>query len=211
MVVLLIIVIFMCLGEEVNSGSFYSAILATLLKSRFWCEISHLGWRGSKYDSWLGLAYRQPVCSLWFNLKFLKLILPQNSLILEHFLRKCYHTLAGTTLQGSTILRSLVYTSSSFLLQSSNLKYPVTLAVWYISPALWLLSFSHSVMSRALQPHGLQHARLPCPSPSPGAWSNSCPLSRWCPPIISSSVIPFSSCLQTFPAPGSFQMIGLFT
>ena len=64
--------------------------------------------------------------------------------------------------------------------------------------------FSHSVVSDSLRPHGLQHARLPCPSPTPGACSNSCPLSRWCHPTISSSVVPFSSCLQSFPASGFF-------
>ena len=63
--------------------------------------------------------------------------------------------------------------------------------------------FNHSVVSDFLQPHGLQHARLPCPSPSPGACSNSCPLSRWCHPTIPSSVTPFFSCLQPFPASGS--------
>ena len=66
--------------------------------------------------------------------------------------------------------------------------------------------FSHSVMSNSLPPHGLQHARLPCPSPTPRACSNSCPSNRWCHPNISSSAIPFSSCLQSFPALGSFQM-----
>ena len=60
-------------------------------------------------------------------------------------------------------------------------------------------------------PHGLQHTRLPCPSPSPGACSNSCPLSQWCPSTISSSVAPFSSCLQSFLASGSFPMSWLFT
>ena len=70
--------------------------------------------------------------------------------------------------------------------------------------------FSHSVMSNSLWPYGLQHPRLPCPSPTPGICSNSCPLSRWCHPNISSSVIPFSSCLQSFPASGSFQMSQLF-
>ena len=59
----------------------------------------------------------------------------------------------------------------------------------------------------SLQPHGLQHARLPCPSPIPGAYSNSCPSSRWCHPTISSSVIPFSSCLQSFPASGSNESV----
>ena len=66
--------------------------------------------------------------------------------------------------------------------------------------------FSRSVMSDSLWPHGLQHARLPCPSPTPGACSNSCPLSQWCHPTISSSVVPFSSCPQSFPASGPFPM-----
>ena len=65
-------------------------------------------------------------------------------------------------------------------------------------------------MSNALRPHGLQHVRLPCPSPTPGACSNSCPLSQRSHPTISSSVIPFSSCPQSFPASQSFQMSQLF-
>ena len=73
-----------------------------------------------------------------------------------------------------------------------------------------LLLFSRSVMSDSLWPHGLQHARLPCPSPTPGACSDSCPLSQWCYPTISSSVVPFSSCPQSFPASGSFPMSQLF-
>ena len=72
------------------------------------------------------------------------------------------------------------------------------------------MQFSRSVVSDSLRPHGLQHAMLPCPWPTPGAYSDSCPLSRWCHPTISSSVIPFSSCLQSFPALGSFQMIQFF-
>ena len=70
--------------------------------------------------------------------------------------------------------------------------------------------FSRSVMSDSLWPHGLQHDRLPCPSPTPRAYSNSCPSSRWCHPTISSCVIPFSSCPQSFPASGSFPMSWLF-
>ena len=73
-----------------------------------------------------------------------------------------------------------------------------------------LLFFSSSVMSDSLQPHGRQHARLSCPSPSPRACSNSCPLSWWCHPTISSSDIPFFSCLQSFPASGSFPLSQLF-
>ena len=73
------------------------------------------------------------------------------------------------------------------------------------------LQFSCSVKSDSLRPHGLQHARLPCPSPTPGACSNSCPWSRWCHPTISSCVVPFSSCLQSFPTSGSFPMSQFFT
>ena len=72
------------------------------------------------------------------------------------------------------------------------------------------VQFSRSVVSDSLQPHELQHARPPCPSPSPGVHSDSCPLSRWCHPAISSSVVPFSSCPQSFPVSGSFQISQLF-
>ena len=65
-------------------------------------------------------------------------------------------------------------------------------------------------MSDSLRPDGLQHTRPPCPSPNPRVYANSCPLSQWCHPTISSSVVPFSSCLQSFPASGSFQMSQLF-
>ena len=71
------------------------------------------------------------------------------------------------------------------------------------------VQFSCSVMPDSLQPYELQHARPPCPSPTPRVYPNSCPLSRWCHPTISSSVVPFS-CLQSFPASGSFQMSQLF-
>ena len=76
--------------------------------------------------------------------------------------------------------------------------------VWYS------VQFSRSVMSNSLRTHGMQHTRPPCPSPTPGVYSNSCPLSRWCHPTISSSVVPFS-CLQAFPASGSFKMSQFFT
>ena len=72
------------------------------------------------------------------------------------------------------------------------------------------VQFSHSFVSDSLQPHGLQHARPPCPSPTPGVHPNPCPLSWWCHTTISSSVVPFSSCLQSFPASGSFQMSQFF-
>ena len=81
----------------------------------------------------------------------------------------------------------------------------------HVCTCLILLLFSWSVISDSLWPHGLQHARLPCPSSSPGTCSNSCPSNQWCHPTILSSVIPFSSCLQSFPASGSFPMSWLFT
>ena len=72
------------------------------------------------------------------------------------------------------------------------------------------VQFSRSVVSDSLRPHELQHASPPCPSPTPGVYSNSCPMSRRCHPTISSSVIPFSSCPQSLPASGSFPVSQLF-
>ena len=79
-----------------------------------------------------------------------------------------------------------------------------------ISSQPWMhpFQFSRSVVSNSLQPHGLQHARLPCPSPTPSTYSNSCPSHWWCHPTVSSSVVPLSSCLQSFPASGSFPKVG---
>ena len=78
---------------------------------------------------------------------------------------------------------------------------------WNISS----VQFSYSVMSDSLQSHEPEHTRPPCPSPTPGVHPNSCSLSWWCHPTISSSVVPFSSCLQSFPTSGSFQKSQLFT
>ena len=98
------------------------------------------------------------------------------------------------------------YTTSSSLGKKSSLK-----KVLYLPPPIPSVQFSCSVMSNSFQPHGLQHAMLPCSSPTPGAYSNSCPSSQWCHPTILSSVNPFSSCLQSFPASGSFPMSQIFT
>ena len=82
--------------------------------------------------------------------------------------------------------------------------------MWNRCVSLYAVQFSRSVVSDSLWPHGLQHTRLSCPSPTPRACSNSYPLSQWCHPTISSSVVPFSSCLQSFPASGSFQISQFF-
>ena len=79
------------------------------------------------------------------------------------------------------------------------------------TPQVLSVQFSHSVTFSFLRPHGLQYTRSLCPSPNTRAYSNSCPSSQWCHPTISSSVIPFSSHLQSFPASGSFQMSQIFT
>ena len=79
-----------------------------------------------------------------------------------------------------------------------------------IQPGLSSVQFSHSVVSDSLQTHELQHARPPCPSPTSGVHSNSCPSRRWCHPAISSSVVPFSSCPQSIPASESFPIGQLF-
>ena len=86
----------------------------------------------------------------------------------------------------------------------------IIVLVWGIHTQYDSVQFSHSVVSNALQPHEPQHARSPCPSPTVGVYPNSCPLSQWCHPTISSSVIPFSSCPQSLPATRSFQMSHLF-
>ena len=90
--------------------------------------------------------------------------------------------------------------------------FPDEISVWSVDhkvpclPGVDSVQFSCSVISDSLRPHELQHARLPCPLPTPRAYSNSCLSSQWCHPAISSSVVPFPSCLQSFPATGSFLM-----
>ena len=85
------------------------------------------------------------------------------------------------------------------------------ICITYLNTELISVQFSHSVVSDSLWPHELQHARPPCPSPTPGVHANSCPSSRWCHPAISSSLVPFSSCPQSLPASESFPMSQLFT
>ena len=101
--------------------------------------------------------------------------------------------------------------TNKFLLYSTGNSVQRYVAAWMGGQFRWKsVQFSRSVMSDSFRPHELQQARLLCPSPTPRAYSNSCPLSQSCHPTISSSVIPFSSCLQSFPASGSFPMSYFF-
>ena len=97
-----------------------------------------------------------------------------------------------------------------YLQQNNAIGNKIMQQVSQLCTSLYSVQFSHSVVSNSLRTHGMQHARPPCLLPIPGVYSNSCPSSRWCYPTISSSVIPFSSCLQPFPTSGSFQMSQLF-
>ena len=106
----------------------------------------------------------------------------------------CYYIIVEQNLNTNTWILKIFFKIKNFLLKYS----------WFISS----VQFSRSVVSDSLQPHEPQHARPPCPTPR--VYPNPCPLSWWCHPAISSSVLPFSSCPQSFPASGSFQMSQLF-
>ena len=106
---------------------------------------------------------------------------------------------------------SVIGSNFGYMTQSGRIRtlcYNIYILVTQVFSS-FLFSSVHSIMSDSLWPHGLQHTRLPCPSLTPGTCSNSC-LSQWCHPTISSSVVPFSSCLQFFPASGSFPMSPFF-
>ena len=107
----------------------------------------------------------------------------------------CSHEIKRHLLLGRKLMTNL-----DSILRSSDITLPSKVHLVKFS----LVQFSHSVVSNSLQPHELKHTRAPCLSATHGVYSNSCPLNRWCHPTISFSVIPFSSCLQSFPTPGSF-------
>ena len=119
---------------------------------------------------------------------------------------KCPLTAVWITRPGSSIKQRLFSLEKE---GNSDIRYNWDRPLRY--HAKWIVQFGRSVTSNSLQPHGLQHARPPCPSPTLGVYPNSCPLSQWCHPTISSSVVSFSSRPQFFPASGSFQMSQLFT
>ena len=126
-----------------------------------------------------------------------------------------------TDMAGNIAFLSLsgkyVYFNDSQMFQKVNKKFRnlnnkriYSVTSLYVQRYGVLVQFIRSVVSDSLRPHELQHARPPCPSPTPGVHPYPCPLSRWCHPIISSSVVPFSSCPQSFLASGSCQMSQFF-
>ena len=121
----------------------------------------------------------------------------------------CMHVykLVGVLLHWNNMI---LYLHNSFMLRDSKGCTYTIISIFEKSLEAKGVLFSCLIMSDSLQPHGLQHTRLPCPSPSPRAHSNSCPLSWWCHPTVSSSVVPFPSHLQSFPASGSFPVSQLF-
>ena len=129
-------------------------------------------------NSWSSYNWPDPSC--WGTIPDISLCWPSGAIVLKEI---------PTSLQGW--IASLPIVSISCQCTSCEVQF-------------YSVQFSCSAVSNSLKPHGLQHARPPCPSPTPGVHSNSCPLSQWCHPTISSSVFPFSSCLQSFPTSGSF-------
>ena len=137
-------------------------------------------------------------------------------------LKECWEVPCHSTSGDPTGKRSQAASQFWGWLQNCSSRFPrVILGRKLVASSIWAnwssdlcsrikLQFSWTVVSDSLRPYGLQHARLPCLSPTPGACSNSCPLSRWCHPAISSAVVPFSSCLQSFIASGSFPVSQFF-
>ena len=129
------------------------------------------------------------------------------SLILLHLNFHLEYILMERTRQGFSFYlfqNSVLWTEGCFEGRMCSISW---LPLWFQG---CISQFSGSVVSDSLWPHGLQHARPSCPSPTPGVYPDSCPLSQWCHPTISSSVVPFSSCPQSFQTSGSFQMSQLF-
>ena len=147
---------------------------------------------------------------------------PQSCLIRHIHLNSCQPTTTSSNI-STTFCRELFHNhqeaENAFqprvhrIPKHRFLRYGNKQSYFLLAKMCWLFSsvqLSHSSMSYSLRPHESQHARPPCPSPTPGVYPNPCPLSQWCHPTISSSVIPFSSCPQSFPALGSFPMSQLF-
>ena len=207
------------------SGVFSSTMV---WKNRFFHTLPSL-WSNFHIHTWLlektiALTFVRKVMSLLFNMlsSFVIDFLPRSKCLLISWLQSpSIVILEPRKIKSVTV--SIISPSICHEVMGPN---AMILVYWMLSfkPAFSLSSFtlikrlfqsvsqfSHSVMSDSLRPHGLQHARLPCTSPTPRVYSKSCPSSQWCHPTMpSSSVVSFSSCFQSFPASGSFQMSQFF-
>ena len=165
-------------------------IIVTIVNTWYWC-LKVAGSRSSAFTTHIHTK-NQP-CD-WMNVQVILILVtfPQCICIWNH--------------------QNVYLNIHNYCLSYSSIKFwkPVLQHYYLFRNNLSSVQFCHSVVSNSLQPHEPQHARPPCPSPTPGVHPNPCPLSRWCHPIISSSVIPFSSCPQSFPASGSFPVSQLF-
>ena len=153
---------------------------------------SQLRWTESKYPT-LCPRIGNPFCNLW--------------IWILHHLQGWNHYNLSHVMGLLSLQRRVSIKKASLIPMVMKWKYFCN-----VISKRWISSVqsSHSVMSGSLQPHEPQHTRLPCPSPTTGVHPNPCPLSRWCHPTISSSVVPFSSCTQSFPASGSCPASQLF-
>ena len=190
---------FLTLGSQSIGGSTSASVLPMNIQD--WFSL------GNPFD-WFDLAVQETLKNL-----------------LQHYSSKASVFDAQPSLwlnPRMTIGKTIASTRLTFVgkVTSLLLSMPSRFVIAFLPRGKWLVptqseflsvQFSHSVVSYSLWPHGPQHTRPPSPSPTPRVYPNSCPLSRWYHPTISSSVIPFSSCPQSFPASGSFQMSQFFT
>ena len=180
------------------------------------CLVSRIVTRVLSNITWLLSFLHRYREDLWFRVTKKGLVTTDNQTpIISGWRQSCRIKCQPSQRYGIWLVRSLKnykgQSTSSRLMTvqsmwiSKQISTP-TITTQHTYFSLRSVQFSHSVVSDSLRTHGLQHARPPCASPTPRVYSNSCPLSQWCHPTISSSVVPFSSHLQSFPASGSFQM-----
>ena len=163
----------------------------------------------------------RPQMTHWYQISSLQICEERNFYCLSHpNFSMCYSSPRKVTETLTIVLQGQVLESEYHSLNLNTTVYQqweiiclsfLILKMCIVTTSASSVQFSCSVMSDSLWPHELQHIRSPCPSPAPRVHPNPCPLSQWCHPTISSSVVPFSSCPQSFPASGSFQMNQLFT
>ena len=164
--------------------------------------------KGAGKWPWLGFEIKWRSKHIyWITLKYIHYMRTERKLMSNKTVNICRKTALELYRSGIGVLALALINSVS--LEKSNSFFSLNFLIYKMG--ISSVQLSCSVLSNSLRPHESQHARPPCPSPTPGVYSNPCPSSRWCHPAISSSVIPFSSCLQSLLVSGSFQMSHFFT